>query len=137
MFIDGCAVNRFAGLNLNPIKALENTEFAVAVTPDLATEYARALAHRAVEPHIKALLARLLEQGMAPAATPIPPDPRGTDWTLMALAQKDLVITHDRKGPWREAKAPGLVFWAQIEPAIRSGATLAEILRLAARRIDA
>jgi hypothetical protein len=64
VFIDSCAVNCFARINLDPTKELHGTEFQVAFTPDLEAEYRQALAHPRVEPHIKQLLGALLERGV-------------------------------------------------------------------------
>ena len=66
VLVDSCATNRFALLNVDPIKALAGTRFEVAITPGLETEYRQALAHRSVEPHIKTMLRRLLEGGAPP-----------------------------------------------------------------------
>ncbi len=43
VFIDNCGVDRLASNGIDPIKALRDTEFKIAFTPDLQIEYERAL----------------------------------------------------------------------------------------------
>ena len=129
LFVDSCAVNGFALANVDPIKALAGSPFRVAYTPGLAGEYRQALAHRWVEPHIKALLRRLLEHGSPYAAEHAAPDEE-TDTTLVALSRRAFVVTRDRKPPWdRAAGHHGLLIWSDVDDALRSGAILADLLQ--------
>ena len=129
VFIDSCAVNRFAGLNLDPTRALAGTEYALAATPDLQGEYRRALAHPYVEPHIKRLLKLLL----GAIRSVEPPDSerwKGTDCELAALSRTQIVITVDAKPPWDRALGnPGLIVWPQLEARLRGGESLLAVLR--------
>ena len=61
LFIDSCAVNRLALINVDPTKELAGSEFRLAVTPDLESEYRQALGHVFVPPYVKSLIRRLLE----------------------------------------------------------------------------
>ncbi len=129
LFVDSCAVNGFALANVDPTKALAGSPFRVAYTPGLAGEYRQALAHRRVEPHIKALLRRLLEHGLTYAAEGIAPE-EATDTTLVALSRHAFVVTRDRKPPWdRAAGNRGLLVWSDVERVLRNGATLADLLQ--------
>jgi hypothetical protein len=117
VYIDSCAVNRFALLNIDPTKDLAGSAFQVAYTPGLRAEYRRALAHRYVEPHIKTLLTKLLERGaLRSAETPA----EDADQHLVLLSQTEIVITMDRRPPWNRAQHhAGLIFWPDIEGALR------------------
>ena len=42
VFVDSCAVNRLALINVDPTKELAGSELRLAITPDLETEYRRA-----------------------------------------------------------------------------------------------
>ncbi|WP_158809223.1 hypothetical protein [Beijerinckia sp. L45] len=126
VFIDSCAVNRFALVNIDPTKDLAGSAFAVAYTPGLRTEYRGALAHRYVEPHIKALLAKFLEKGVLHGAE-MPTE--NADLHLVLLSQTEIVITMDRRPPWNRAQSnPGLIFWPDIEDALREHQSLLPIL---------
>lgn len=128
LFVDSCAVNGFALLNVDPTKALAGSPFHVAYTAGLEAEYRQALAHRFVEPHIKAMLRRLLGHGTPYREAKSPS--QETDLTLVALSRRDFVVTRDRKPPWdRAAGHRGLLLWCDLERDLRAGATLAEILR--------
>jgi hypothetical protein len=133
--IDSCAVNRFALLNIDPTKNLEGSPFYVAYTPGLRAEYRKALAHRFVEPHIRTLLAALLEKGVLVRAESSEAD---TDGVLAALSETEIVITMDRRPPWNRAQDnAGLIFWPDIEGALREHGSLLPILsaRAAAMRL--
>ena len=135
VFIDSSAVNRFALLNIDPTKNLEGSPFRVAYTPGLKSEYRKALAHRFVEPHIKKLLAALLEKGVLVNAESSEAD---TDGVLAALSETEIVITMDRRPPWNRAQDnAGLIFWPDIEGALREHGSLLPILsaRAAAMRL--
>ena len=126
VFIDSCAVNRFALLNIDPTKDLAGSAFQVAYTPGLATEYRKALAHRYVEPHIKVLLAKLLERGVL-RSTETAAD---ADTALVLLSRTEIVITMDRKPPWNRAQGnAGLIFWPDIEEALREHQSLLPVLQ--------
>jgi hypothetical protein len=127
VFIDSCAVNRFALVNIDPTKDLAGSAFAVAYTPGLRAEYRRALAHRSVEPHIKALLAKLLERGVLHSAeTPV----EDADQHLVLLSQREIVITMDRRPPWNRAQDnAGLIFWPDIENVLREHQSLRPVLQ--------
>jgi hypothetical protein len=135
VFIDSCAVNRFALLNIDPTKDLGGSPFYVAYTPGLKAEYRKALAHRFVEPHIRKLLATLLEKGMLERAGS---DAADTDGLLVTLSDTEIVITMDRRPPWNRAKDnAGLIVWPDIEGALREHGSLLPILsaRAAAMRL--
>ncbi len=128
VFVDSCAVNGFALVNVDPTRALVGSPFQVAYTAGLAAEYRQALAHRRVEPHIKALLRRLLEHGLLVETAGLPHDE--TDSTLVALSSRAFVVTRDRKPPWDRAIGNrGLLIWCDIERELKAGATLAAILQ--------
>ena len=129
LFVDSCAVNGFALANVDPTKALAGSPFRVAYTPGLAGEYRQALAHRWVEPHIKALLRRLLEHGSTYAAERAAQEEE-TDATLVALSRRAFVVTRDRKPPWdRAAGNRGLLIWSDVDDALRGGAILIDLLQ--------
>ena len=135
VFIDSCAVNRFAGLNLDPTQAVDGSEFVVAYTPDLAAEYRQGLGAAFVEPHIKRLLRILLERGR-PIAAPGTDDVRfrGTDVELVRLSLSQIVITLDTKPPWtRATDNPGLLPWREVEADLRKDIPFVAILRSRAR----
>lgn len=60
LFIDNCAVNRFAEIGLDPVTALQGTGFEIAITPDLATEYQQGKANPKTPPKTKEALEQLL-----------------------------------------------------------------------------
>ena len=62
VYIDSCAVNRLALINVDPTQELADSEFRLAVTPDLEHEYRQALDHVFVAPYVKSLLRKLLER---------------------------------------------------------------------------
>ncbi len=127
LFVDSCAVNGFALANVDPTKALAGSAYRVVATPGLRAEYRRALDHRLVEPHIKALLQRLIDHAALHEAAERPQD--GTDETLVALSRRAFVVTRDRKPPWDRAVGnPGLLLWNDVEVELKRGATLVEIL---------
>ena len=126
LFVDSCAVNGFALANVDPTRALTGSPFHVAYTQGLEAEYRQALAHRFVEPHIKAMLRRLLEHGTldrAPSAAW-----EETDSVLVALSREAFVVTRDRKPPWDRATGHrGLLIWSDVERELKAGATLPSI----------
>jgi hypothetical protein len=63
LYIDSCAVNRFAEIDLDPIDDLEGTEFEFAYTPDLKAEYEQAIARPDLCPKVRRLLTKLLGAG--------------------------------------------------------------------------
>ena len=124
--IDGCAVNRFALVNVDPTRALADTEFAIAITPALEAEYRRALDHLFVPSYVKRLLRVLLERA-TPAADPDERVP--TDRQLLALARSHLVVTDDAK-LYRNAEAGlGLIPWPDVELHLKADGTLVDLLR--------
>ena len=130
VFIDSCAVNRFATMNIDPVKASAGSEFVIAMTPDLRAEYQRGLVHRFVEPHIKRLLRALLDGGRLVAPVADDGVSRGVDCELVALSRTEIVVTVDAKPPWDRARGnAGLVVWADLEPELRRGTPLVSILR--------
>ena len=126
VFIDGCAINRFALINVDPVRALAGSGLTLAVTPDLEAEYLRALDHLFVPSYVKALLRAVLGEARriaSPGASP------STDATLIRLARTALVITDDLPLSRRETDSPGLVAWSELGPYLRDGGTLADDLR--------
>ena len=133
LFVDSCAVNGFALANVDPTRALNGSPFHVAYTEGLEAEYRQALAHRFVEPHIKALLRRLLEHGTLFRQPR--PTLEETDAALVMLARRAFVVTRDRKPPWdRAAGHRGLLIWSELERELRTGVALPSILE---RRLGA
>ena len=156
VFIDSCAVNRLALINVDPTKELAGSEFQLAVTPELEIEYRRALDHVYVPPYVKSLIRRLLERcerrvlmdetrdadlddvdsaELERRGTSPPPRHR-TDLHLVALAMTDLVITDDRTQirRWGQGR-PGLIPWLEIEADRSAGGQFVELLRDRARRL--
>jgi len=161
VFIDSCAVNRLALINVDPTKELAGSELRLAITPDLETEYRRALDHVFVPPYVKSLIRRLLERCERRWFSDDPPDadlvemdfepdagrpaivevralpPRHrTDLDLVTLAMRDLVITDDRTQirRWGQDR-PGLIPWLEIEANRDAGGRLIELLRERAKRL--
>ena len=136
VLIDGCAVNRFATINVDPSRELAGTPFQLTMTATLETEYRQALAHRFVEPHVKALLRNLLA-----AASRLPPcdretgTQRGADADLIALSTSAVVVTDDRKAVWTRNANPGLIVWRDVEAAIERGVTFLDLVRKRAARL--
>ncbi len=134
VFVDSCAVNRFALLNVNPVRALAGSAFTLAVVPALAVEYREALDHLFVPPYVKALLRDLLERCEPHAA---PADARGgTDAQLAALSRTALVVTDDAKLHRLRAKArepdaragSGMIPWSAVEAHLRADGRLVDLL---------
>ena len=132
VFIDGCAVNRFALLNLDPAKALAGSAFTLAITPDLEAEYARALDHLFVPPYVKALVRSLLDRMVRVEA---PEAGITTDSHLVALARSALVVSDDA-ALIRATDAPGMIAWAEIEAAWRAERPLLDLFRERAAMLD-
>jgi hypothetical protein len=64
VIIDNCAVDRFAERGINPVEELRGTEFSLAYTPDLKTEYEMALTNTAAtSEQAKALIRSILLAG--------------------------------------------------------------------------
>ena len=126
VFIDGCAVNRIALLNLDPAKALAGTDFRLAITPELETEYRRALDHLFVPSYVKALVRVLLESSELHGRDTRPG--RGADPRLAELSRHALVITDDAK-LYRRCPHPGMIAWPDVETHLRAGDPLADVLR--------
>ena len=132
VFIDGCAVNRFALVNVDPLEALDGTVFPLAITPDLEAEYRRALDHLFVPPYVKKLILKLLGRCARHDAQ----GGGSTDRRLVALASTHLVITDDAKLYRRHAvDHPGLVAWPDIERHLATGGRLADLLSDRATRL--
>ena len=134
VFIDSCAVNRFALLNVNPVRALTGSGFTLAVVPPLAVEYREALDHLFVPPYVKAVLRDLLEH-CAPLGAPADARRGSTDAQLFALARSALVVTDDAKLHRRTGRAdedragPGMIAWSEVEAHLRADGHLADLLR--------
>ncbi len=129
IFIDGCAVNRFALVNVRPARALAGSPFTLAVTPDLEAEYTRALDHLFVPSYVKAVLREILA---VCERIPVPENwPPSTDRQLAYLARAALVVTDDA-GLARHA-APGdclgLIAWSDVEAHLRTDGRLDDLLR--------
>ena len=133
VFIDSCAVNRFALVNVNPVRALAGGAFTLAVVPALEHEYRAALDHLFVPPYVKGLLRDLLER--CERRDP-PADARGgTDAQLFALARTALVVTDDAKLHRREGQDHGGMFpWSTVEAHLRADGRLPDLLRVHAER---
>ncbi len=129
VFIDSCAVNRFALINVNPPRALAGSAFTLAVIPALEAEYRQALDHLFVPPYVKALLRDLLERCErrgTPAASPR----GGTDAQLFALARTALVVTDDAKLHRRgDHERGGMIAWSEVEAHLRADGRLPDLLR--------
>ena len=133
VFIDGCAVNRFALLNVDPIRALDGSGLSLALTDDLALEYRRALGHLFVPPYVKTLISRMLA---CCAHHEAPIDGGSTDRRLVALASAHVVITDDAKLYRQHARdRPGLVAWPDVETYLRARGSLADLVRAHAARM--
>jgi hypothetical protein len=63
VIIDNCAVDRFAARGINPADHLRGTEFLLAYTPDLKTEYQAALANKSVPMLAKQIINSILATG--------------------------------------------------------------------------
>ena len=126
VFIDGCAVNRFALVNLDPAKALAATEFMLAITPELEAEYRRALDHLFVPSYVKALVRALLERGERYGADIHPG--RSADPRLVELSRAALVVTDDTK-LYRRSPQAGMIAWPDVETHLKAGGSLADLLR--------
>jgi hypothetical protein len=126
LFVDGCAVNRFALVNLDPAKALAGTEFGVAVTPELEAEYRRALDHLFVPSYVKALIRSLLDRSER-YGFDIHPG-RGADPRLLALSREALVVTDDAKLYRRDPPA-GMIGWPDIEAHLKADGAFVDLLR--------
>ncbi len=126
VFIDGCAVNRLAIVNLDPVKALAGTEFRVALTPELEAEYTRALDHLFVPSYVKGFLRALLERGERHGVGIHPG--RGADPRLVTLARTMLVVTDDAK-LYRRSPPAGMIAWPDLEAHLNADGTLVDLLR--------
>jgi hypothetical protein len=136
VFIDGCAVNRFATINVDPARELAGTPFELALTPALEEEYRQALAHRRVEPHIKALLRTLLAAATSLPVEEFVPNGRTTvDADLIALSTSSVVVTDDRKAVWTRAANPGLILWRDVEAAITRGVSFLDLVQKRAAKL--
>ena len=132
VFIDGCAVNRFALINVDPVRELDDSGFTLAITHDLEAEYRRALDHLFVPPYVKKLVISLLESCERREAT----GAGSTDRRLVALASVHIVITDDAKLYRRFASDhPGLVAWPEVEARLAAGSELADLVRERATRM--
>jgi hypothetical protein len=60
IYIDSCALDRLVEFGIDPIVALDGTEFALAVTPDLMTEYKAVMEANGASPAVRALASRML-----------------------------------------------------------------------------
>ena len=129
VFIDGCAVNRFALLNLDPTKVLAGSSFILAFTPDLEAEYRRALDHLFVPPYVKALVRGLLARAARVDLSSAPT----TDAGLAALSRTCLVVSDDA-ALIRTAFA-GMIAWADIEATWRADLPLLDLFRERASRL--
>ena len=132
VFIDGCAVNRFALVNLDPAKALAGTEFTLAITPELEAEYRRALDHLFVPSYVKALVGALLDKGER-HGTSIHPG-RCADPRLVMLSRAALVVTDDAK-LYRRSPRGGGIAWPDIETHLKADGALVDLLRSRARAL--
>ena len=133
VFVDSCAANRFAAMNLDPGKELDGSRFQLAYTPGLHAEYRQALDHPLVEPHIKTWLRRLIAHCIPHAPTP----GKSTDDELVAMSRHHFVITLETKPPWdRAARQVGLIIWPGLEASLRAGDTLLSVLRSRAPYLD-
>ena len=128
VFIDSCAVNRFALIKVNPVRALAGSAFTLAVVPALEHEYRAALDHLFVPPYVKAMLRDLLERCERRGA---PADARGaTDAQLFALARTAFVVTDDTKLHRREGEDhAGMIPWSIVEAHLRADGRLPDLLR--------
>ena len=132
VFIDGCAINRFALVNVNPAIALAGSDFTLSITPELAAEYRRALDHLFVPSYVKAAIRILLEKGARYDRDGY--SGRSADPQLAALSRHALVITDDAK-LYRRCAHPGMIAWPDVETHIRAGDSLADLLRRRARAL--
>lgn len=138
VYIDGCAANRFALVNLDPVRALEGSAFHLAITPALEAEYRAALDHLFVPSYVKALLRTLIER-----SEPIAPEvagrlPFATDAQLANLAKTALVVTDDIKLHRRwSASCAGLIAWPTVEAHVRADGRLPDLLRQRASLLPA
>ena len=127
VFVDSCAVNRFALINVNPVRALAGGAFALAVVPALEVEYREALDHLFVPSYVKGLLRDLLERCERHGA---PSGVRGgTDAQLLALSRTALVVTDDAKlHRLGERACPGMIPWSAVEAHLRADGRLPDLL---------
>ncbi len=129
LFIDGCAANRFALVNLDPFRAIAGSGVGLALTPALEAEYRAALDHLFVPSYVKALLRKLIE-----GCEPIPADiaehlPLSADAQLAALARTALVVTDDGKLYRRWiGESAGLIAWPTVEAHVKSDGRLLDLL---------
>ncbi len=134
VFIDSCAVNRFALINVNPVRALAGGTFTPTVVPALEVEYREALDHLFVPPYVKALLRDLLERCERQAS---PAGARGgTDGQLLALSRTALVVTDDAKLHRLDGGGPGMIPWSAVESHLRADGALVDLLRARAGLAD-
>ena len=128
VFIDSCAVNRFALINVNPVRALAGGAFTLAVMPALEHEYRAALDHLFVPPYVKTLLRDLLEHCERHAT---PAGARGgTDAQLRLLSRTALVVTDDGKLHRRDdGDGSGMIPWSTVEAHLRADGALPDLLR--------
>jgi hypothetical protein len=64
VYIDSCAVDRFAENDTDPVDALQGAKFKIAYTPDLEAEYKRALEKPGLCPKVLKLMTKLLGAGV-------------------------------------------------------------------------
>ena len=128
VFIDSCAVNRFALINVNPVRALAGGAFSLAIVPALEHEYRAALDHLFVPPYVKTLLRDLLEhceRRETPAGAR-----GGTDAQLRALSRTALVVTDDAKlHRLGDGEGFGMIPWSTVEAHLRTDGPLLDLLR--------
>ena len=136
LFIDGCAANRFALVNLDPFRAIEGSLFRLMLMPSLEAEYRAALDHLFVPSYVKSLLRRLID-----GCARIPSDvaegsPIPTDAQIATLAKTALVITDDAKlyHRWID-RSVGLIAWPSVEAHVKSNGRLVDLLLEHARRL--
>jgi hypothetical protein len=64
VLIDNCVTDLLAEARVDPVKDLENTEFRIAYTPDLESEYRKALGFKKLPTEVRKLIETLLATGI-------------------------------------------------------------------------